>query len=180
MNCALVLGIGNPYISDDGVGIYVVRELRKRIQDSRIEYREEVSGGLDILHRLRKYDEAVLIDAAKTGSIPAGQLLTIPLFNFSSPHLSRNSSLSQPLSLHTLGITASISLGSMLGLTVPVHVTIFAVEVNDTETFHEGCTPRVNAAIPAITDEILVYLLSKMPDLHCLHHFEKDRSAYDA
>ena len=36
----IILGIGNSILSDDGVGIHVVREVKKRIKNTNITVRE--------------------------------------------------------------------------------------------------------------------------------------------
>ena len=152
-----ILGIGNPYVSDDGVGVYAIRELKKRVHDPRVVCTEVVVSGLDTLEHLSGFDEAVIIDAAKTGTVPVGEVWMMSPSQFSS--------CSPSVSLHTLGVQAALRLGSMMGLTIPQHVTIFAIEVSDTETFHEGCTPELKAAIPSLTNEIIGFLKSKLPDL---------------
>ncbi|MEK6569960.1 MAG: hydrogenase maturation protease [Bacteroidota bacterium] len=159
MESIAILGIGNPYVSDDGVGVYVVRELKEKINDQRVVCTELTVSGLDALEHLTGFDGAIIIDAAKTGIAPVGHLWTISQVQASS--------LSHSLSLHTLGLQASIRLGSMMGLPIPLDMTIFAVEVSDTETFHEGCTPEVELAIPNLTSIIIRFLKSKLPDLRC-------------
>ncbi len=150
-------GVGNPYVSDDGVGYHVLQELRGRIRDKRVAFIELVAFGLDALEQLKGFKEAVIIDAAKTGSVPVGCVREIcPYETSSNP---------QTLSLHTLGLQSALGVGSMLGLPLPQPVSLLAVEVSDTETFHEGCTPEVEAAIPNVVDYTVDFLRSRLPDL---------------
>jgi hydrogenase maturation protease len=155
----VILGIGNPYVSDDGVGPCVVREIEKRIKDPLMSFVELPTCSIDTLEYLRGFQEALIIDAAKTGHVPAGSLYRV--------HLHKAPSDSCNLSMHTLGLQSALDLGSALGLPLPHVIDIFAIEAADTETFHEGCTPEVEAAIPDIVERIIDFLKSKIPNLHC-------------
>jgi hydrogenase maturation protease len=179
MNCIAILGIGNPIVSDDGVGIYVVRELRKRIDDYRVACKEMSGGGFDILDHLKGADEALIIDAAKTGCMTIGQALLLPLSEFSLTPQFRHHSVAHPLSLHTLGLHATFEMGSLLGLPMPKHVTVFAIEVQDTETVHEGCTPEIAAAIPALTDNVIQFLRTRIPDVRYSESQFQEQPEYD-
>jgi len=42
-----------------------------------------------------------------------------------------------------------------MGLTLPQQIVIFAIEVEDTSTFSEECTPKVREAIPVCVEMII-------------------------
>src|ERR1035438_600219 len=69
----LVLGLGNDLLTDDGVGLYVARELQRQFvgQDS-IHVRETTEMGLALLDFLTGYDAAVIVDSIQTGQAPPG------------------------------------------------------------------------------------------------------------
>jgi hydrogenase maturation protease len=155
----VILGIGNPYVSDDGVGPCVVRELEKRIKDPLVSFVELPACSIDTLEYLEGFQEALIIDAAKTGQVPVGSLQRV--------YLHKAPSGSCNLSMHTLGLQSTLDLGSALDFPLPHTIDIFAIEAADTETFREGCTPEVEAAIPDIVERIIDFLKSKIPNLHC-------------
>ena len=65
----LVMGVGNPILKDDGVGIHAVRELKKTLTG--VDYLEESLSGLELIEQFRGYDRIVIIDAVKTqGGVP--------------------------------------------------------------------------------------------------------------
>ncbi|MFC1927886.1 hydrogenase maturation protease, partial [Chloroflexota bacterium] len=63
---ALVLGIGNPILSDDGVGIKVAREVEKNLNDPQITVSEASAAGLSLLDSILGYDRVIIVDAIQT------------------------------------------------------------------------------------------------------------------
>ena len=55
----LVLGLGNPILSDDGVGIHVVREVAARSLPNWVTCTEASVGGLRLLEVLAGYERAI-------------------------------------------------------------------------------------------------------------------------
>jgi hydrogenase maturation protease len=79
MRQIVVLGIGNRLLRDDGIGIYVVEELRDQDAMGNIRY---VIGETDIdycLDEIRDAEFIVIVDAARTGDNP-GEVTAIPLY----------------------------------------------------------------------------------------------------
>lgn len=60
----LVLGVGNPMLGDDSLGLYVARKLREKILKLKVEVDVEESSldWLTIAERMVGYDEVILID----------------------------------------------------------------------------------------------------------------------
>lgn len=149
----LVLGLGNPILTDDGVGIHVVRALAGRLNRPDVEVTESSLGGLRLLDTVAGYDRLILVDAIQTeGEI--GQVYRLGP-NDLLPSLHSGSS-------HDLSLPAALRLGRQLGLVLPEDeaITIVAVEAEDVLTFGETCTPLVQAVIPRVvqmvSEEILV------------------------
>ncbi len=67
----LVIGLGNPIMGDDGVGIYVVRHLRDNLASRRgVEFKELSLGGLRLIEELLGYEKAFIIDSIATDGMP--------------------------------------------------------------------------------------------------------------
>jgi len=160
MKDLLILGIGNPYISDDGVGIHVTRRLQRTISDPRVECKEFCNSGFDAISLLDGYQSVIVIDAAKTGKVPKGQ------YQILSHH--ELTALAYPYSLHTFGFLSAIQLGSILSLPLPSSITVFAIEVSNTEIFGEECSPEVASAVPLITQSVLEHIKKMIPDINLL------------
>ena len=60
----LVLGLGNPILTDDGVGVLVAENVRTRLpKDTHIDVTEVSVGGLTLMETMIGYDRVILIDA---------------------------------------------------------------------------------------------------------------------
>jgi hydrogenase maturation protease len=146
----IVIGVGNTIATDDGVGIHAVEQLRGVISDERVCFAHCERGGLDLLDLLEGHPTAFIIDAAWTGTKPAG---TISSFNIHRPFV-----VETLPSLHTIGLCTVLAFGTTIGINLPDEVTVYTVEARDIETFHEGCTPEVEAAIPGLTHMLVMQL----------------------
>jgi hydrogenase maturation protease len=146
----LVLGIGNPVLSDDGAGIRVAQEVGKKLDDPRVTVAETSAAGLSLLDSIVGYDKVVIIDAIQTKKGKAGQIYRMKPEDFSfAKHLS---------SPHQINLVTALELGKMLNLVMPKEITILALEAKDVSNFSERCTPEVEKAIPEAVKIVLTEL----------------------
>ena len=151
----LVLGLGNPILSDDGVGIRVAQEVGEKLNDPQVTVAESSLAGMSLLDSIVGYDKVIIIDAIQTKEGNAGQIYRMEPEDFSfAKHLS---------SPHQINLVTALELGKMLNLAMPQKITVFAVEAKDTTNFSETCTPEVEQAIPEVVKMVLQDLNAKHP-----------------
>jgi len=136
----LILGMGNPLLCDDGVGLRVVAKLKDKIDQPDVTIMETSIAGLALLDLLIGYDKAIIVDAIQTLGGKAGQIYRLDPKAFD---VARSA-----VSPHDIDFTTAIEFGKKLGLTMPQQIVIFAIETSDVSTFREECTPEVQKAIP--------------------------------
>ena len=145
----LLLGMGNPYLCDDAVGIRLAESLHLRVGEVQgLTYLEECSlGGLHILDLVAGYDRLVVLDSIRAGGPPGGW------YRFDGRALRETMNLS---SVHDTNLATALELGRRLGLKVPseAEIHVFAVEVEDNLTFSERMSDALEAAFPAFANEI--------------------------
>jgi hydrogenase maturation protease len=149
----LVLGLGNPILSDDGVGIYIVRAAAAQGSPMNgVTFAEASLGGLRLLDLLPGYDRVILVDAIQTHHGQPGK------FYWLGPGDLQASLHSG--STHDLSLPGALDLGRRLGMELPddKDLTILAVEVEDVLTLGETCTPAVARAIPHAAEATLAQL----------------------
>ena len=143
----LVLGLGNPILSDDAVGIRVVEELEGKVDQKEVTLVETTVAGLDLLGFLTGYDRAIIIDAIQTVGGQAGRI-----YRLDPEALDFTRHAASP---HDVNLATALELGKRLELSLPQQIIIFAIEVADASTFSEECTPEVRRAIPACVEMII-------------------------
>lgn len=141
----LVLGFGNPILSDDVAGFRIAEALEGELADLTVVATSEA--GLSILEEVTGYDRLVIIDSIKTEKGKPGELYKLTLDDL-KPRSDFSSS-------HGLDIATAFKLGEKLGYPMPKQVSIYAVEVKDNTTFGEKCTPELEQSIPFIVRQII-------------------------
>jgi hydrogenase maturation protease len=148
----LVLGMGNTILSDDGVGIYVVQELEKRLEREDVDFAKASVGGMRILDVVGGYERVIMVDAIQTQEGTPGEIYRLTPERF---RLSLHAGSS-----HDLSLPGALTFGRTMGLTLPKDedFVIIAIEVEDVITFAETCTPAVQEAIPRAVSTVLAEL----------------------
>ena len=141
----IILGFGNPILTDDAVGIRITQELEQEFPDLAVVATSEA--GLSLLEQVTGYDRLVIIDSVKTGRGKPGELYRLELEDLKPA--------SDFPSFHGLDIATAFKLGEKLGYPMPEQVSIYAVEVEDNTTFGEKCTPEVEQSMPFIVRQII-------------------------
>lgn len=147
----IVLGMGNPILCDDAVGIRLARDLRSRAGDQpEVDYVVDCSvGGLNILDLVTGYDRLIVFDSIRGGGGPPGAW-----YSMTGESFRETMNLANP---HDANFTTALELGRRLGarLPRPQDVHIFAVEIADNTTFSERMTPELEASYDAFCPEIM-------------------------
>jgi hydrogenase maturation protease len=142
----LVLGLGNPILSDDGVGLHVATALKATIAQPDVCVLKTELGGINLLEQLAGYERAIVIDSIKTqGGKPGNIYQLTPESLIGTRHTN---------STHGIDFAATIELGKKLGMAIPKDIIIFAIEAEDVSTFSEDCGLQVKQAIPVCIDRI--------------------------
>jgi len=147
----LILGLGNPLLTDDAVGILAARRLAQCLGNRADVTIEEASvGGLQLAEMLAGYDRAILIDAICTpGGVPGTVYRLSPADFRGSPRAA---------GLHDMSFAEALALLRGLGTALPEEIVILAVEAADVTTFGEECTPMVAQAIPQVVTAVVAML----------------------
>jgi hydrogenase maturation protease len=141
----LVMGIGNPMLTDDSVGIKIARGIKERRPN--LDIVETMETGVGILDVIAGYERLIIIDSIKTGKECPGFLYRQEV---SETDLSLNLSCT-----HGVDIISAIRMGRTFGYKMPEDIIIFAVEIADNTTFCETCSPAVSGSMPSIINDIL-------------------------
>ena len=141
----LVLGIGNPILTDDGVGIKIAQKLKE--EKAKLEVIETSEAGIILLDLIVGYNKLIIIDSIKTEKGKPGDLYKLELGDLKPSK--------DFLSSHGIGIATAFKLGQELEYSMPKFVSIYAVNIKDNLTFGEECTEALKERIPLIAKQII-------------------------
>jgi hydrogenase maturation protease len=146
----LVIGLGNPILTDDGVGIWTARAVAEALPpDAPIDVIELSVGGLSLMEAMVGYQHVVLIDAIKTRDGVPGQVYHIGMDNL--PETMNTASV------HDANLATALRLGRSLGAVLPADddIDVIAVEAVDVLTFGDTPIPAVADAVPVAAGLVL-------------------------
>ena len=144
----LILGLGNPLVSDDSVGLRVAAELKRLLADRpEVDVDEEYWGGLRLMERMIGYDRAIVVDAICTGARPG----TIHQLTPDAIPTQRSASA------HDVNLSTALELGRRTEMHLPANenVLLIGIEAEDVLTFSEECTPAVREAVPRAVQTVI-------------------------
>ncbi|OGC77385.1 MAG: hypothetical protein A2Z27_01500 [candidate division Zixibacteria bacterium RBG_16_50_21] len=148
----LVLGLGNPILSDDGVGICAAQAASSLFSHPQVTFQESSLAGFGFLDTITGFDKVIIADSVNWQKNPPGTVTILKTEDLKHQPYLRN--------FHNLSLAGTLSLAEQLGVPRPNEIVIFAVEVEDCSTFSEKCTPAVEKAIPEVAAGIVDQLKS--------------------
>ena len=147
MKKTLVLGLSNPIMGDDGVGLRVVQEVRRRLRDSTsVDVEECYAAGPTLLDFIVGYDNLVFVDSLESDETP-GTIM----------QPKREELPDQPANTdaHRMGLLGVLNLGESMKLHVPRKLSIVAVAIAPDPGFSETLSSPVEAAVPSAVEKVL-------------------------
>ena len=137
MRGALVLGIGNLLMGDEGVGVRVVEALERDWRPAGVTLVDGGTGGFHLLEYLQEFSPIVMIDATMDGQ-PAGTVSVIrPKYATDFP---------RALTAHDIGLRDLVETAALLGALPPI--TLVTISIEEIQSMVTTLTPAVAAAIP--------------------------------
>lgn len=144
----LIIGLGNPLLRDDSVGLRLIQELKGFLADDpNIEMIEDYWGGLRLMEQMVGYDRAIILDAICTGATPG----TIHLLSPEDIPTQRSASA------HDVNLPTALEFGRQAGAHLPTseNILLVGIEAADIQTFDENLSSEVEAALPEVVNQIL-------------------------
>jgi hydrogenase maturation protease len=118
----VIIGVGNRYRGDDGVGIFVANGLRD-LNSRNVRVLELRGEGAAILEAFKEAAELILVDASQTGAPPG----TIHCFDAGANEIPAESFR---CSSHSFGVAEAIELARALGQ-LPPHAIVYGIEAEN-------------------------------------------------
>ena len=115
-----VMGLANPLLTDEGVGVRIVEALENRPTPAGVDVLDMGTGGLGILHEIAGRRKVIFVDCAFMGESPG----TLRRF---TPEEAVSRKVQPRLSLHEGDLFQTLDLARNLG-ECPEEVVLFGIE----------------------------------------------------
>ncbi len=154
----VVIGVGNPYRCDDGVGPAVV-ELVRAAGLPAVRVAQSTGEATDLMDLWQGAELAVVVDAVRVPHPEPGRAHRVEVADLDPPGAPAASS-------HGLGLGGTVALARVLDR-LPGRLVVYAVEVVRV-THGEGLSPAVAAAVPGIAQRVVAEVTTFVgPDPLC-------------
>jgi hydrogenase maturation protease len=141
----LLIGVGNDYRSDDGIGLLVARKIREK-QIPFITVKEESGEGASLIEAWQGFQIVILVDAVSSGTEPGTifriwtneEIIPIKFFHYST---------------HAFSVAEAIELARMMN-TLPSRLLVYGIE-GDIFTAGVKISSRVKQAANKVIEQIM-------------------------
>lgn len=149
----VVIGVGNPFRHDDGVGPAVVDRLRQRLTD--VEFLTSDGEPTALIDAWAGARRVVVVDAARCRDGDVGRV-----FRFAAEHPA--ATRAGVAASHAADLGDTVALARQLDL-MPTTLLVYTVQVDDV-SFGTGLSPAVAAAADRLADEIAAAVTGAAPE----------------
>jgi len=123
----LLVGFGSEILTDDGIGLYIVNDLKPFYDINLIHIQTYLGYSLDVVEQIKNYKHIIIVDGVKAGKSAVGNVYTwdcqaaLPTIHLSS--------------FHDIPLLDAIKLCKDIGWEMPESVHIIGIEITDNITF---------------------------------------------
>lgn len=143
----VVIGLGNPILGDDAVGLVVASELKSRLGDL-VDIVELCAGGLAVAEAMLGYRKAIIVDALVEGDAIPGKILRLTIEDLKAAPR-------RFIGFHDMDLVTSIELIKAIEReSLPDEIVIFGVTIQKPGCYQEGLSKGVKIAIPKCVEMI--------------------------
>ncbi|MFH1220951.1 MAG: hydrogenase maturation protease [Candidatus Eisenbacteria bacterium] len=141
----ILIGLGNPIMSDDGIGLLVARRVHQHLPSLDLDL--SCAGGFDIIDRILGREMAVIVDSMVTGQCPPGEVRRLDVGACRGTLRSRDS--------HTVGFSEAIRLARACGAALPSRIVVYGIEVEDPFSVGDRVSETLAGKLDSIVDDIV-------------------------
>ncbi|MHA1200034.1 MAG: hydrogenase maturation protease [Candidatus Heimdallarchaeaceae archaeon] len=155
---SLIIGLGNPIVGDDGIGIKVMEHIKdKKNLPMNTDVLADVSmAGLSLVERFRGYDKVILIDSIQTGHNPIGNVVQLRPEEFS---LTLHTS-----DYHNMDLITALEFSKKMYDDVPKDIKIIGIEIIKPNEFSDKLSSHLRSRFENITNQVHNLILENLKD----------------
>jgi len=142
----VIIGVGNPLMGDDGIGIHVAEALRLEVLPRNVAVFDAETRAFDVLEYMNGSDKAVIVDAYNKGGKPGN------IYRFTFAPSSEVLDESINLSMHDINFIDALRAGREV-YELPEEIVILGIEPRILECSLD-LSPELNNALPKIIEAV--------------------------
>jgi hydrogenase maturation protease len=145
-----IIGLGNSILTDDGVGIYAAREIRRCLTEIGrldIDIVESEVAGFELMELMAGWKHVILVDSIQFEGLEPGTVVRIEPDDLHTSLRLR--------SVHDIDLPTALELGRRIGLEMPAKLTIFGIRAQDALTLGESLTEAAERGLNEAVDLVL-------------------------
>ena len=149
------MGIGNTIRGDDGIGIYIAEEIKKKLvnKKNKVTVISTETAGLNLLDLIVGYSKLIIVDSIQVSSNnELGHIFKLEVNQINSSNSHFNS--------HNIDFSKLFKIGKKLGIKLPKEIKIYGIGISSVKGFKQKCNPQLINMIPDITQYIINQELS--------------------
>jgi len=149
------LGIGNTIRGDDGIGIYIAEEIKKKLVNKKnnVTVMSSETAGLNLLDLIVGYSKLIIVDSIQVSSNnELGHMFKLEVNQINSSNGHFNS--------HDIDLSKLFKIGKKLGIKLPKEIKIYGIGISSVKGFKQRCNPRLGKMIPDLAQGIINQELS--------------------
>jgi len=143
--------LGNSILSDDGVGIYAAREVRRRLAEAGrsadADIVESEVAGFALMELMAGWEKIILLDSIQFEGLQPGTVIRIEPEDLHTSLRLR--------SVHDIDLPTALELGRRMGLDMPARLTIFGIQAQDALTLGESLTEAAERGLKETVELVL-------------------------
>lgn len=164
----IVLGLGNPLLNDDTIGLHIVDEAKKQLAHHfpDVQFKKNHSGSFDLLHDIEQSQQVIIVDSIETGQFKPGHCHECTIEDF------KKITQSYLVNWHSINLPTLIELGKKCNFPMPKEIILYGIEGSSFVTFSETATAPLMSEITTTVTKIKDKLIIWSSDYSCIP--EKD------
>jgi hydrogenase maturation protease len=153
-----IIGLGNSILTDDGVGIHAVRNVRSLLDNAGFtdgaDVVETEVGGFTLMELMSGWRRIILVDSIQFEGVEPGTVVRI---NPNDLHTSL-----RLRSVHDIDLPTVLELGRRLGLPMPEEICVLGIQAEDALTLGETLTEAAERGLREAVD--IIFEMIGIPD----------------
>ena len=149
------MGIGNTIRGDDGIGIYIAEEIKKKLVNKKnnVTVISTETAGLNLLDLIVGYSKLIIVDSIQVSSNnELGHMFELEVNQLNSSNGHFNS--------HDIDFSKLFKIGKKLGIKLPRKIKIYGIGIFFVKSFGQKCNLQLGKMIPDIAQYIINQELS--------------------